>query len=110
LGPQEGILGQFFRADAPRRVFCKIRVQRVRIARRNILPTFALSGKREESATEGILEPSEGIFGRFFKIRGFRLGTPVAQKMCAACARIGASKIRATRIGILGADGLLSVH
>jgi hypothetical protein len=110
LGPQEGILGQFFRADATRRVFCKIRVQRVRIARRNKLLTSALSGKPEESAKEGLSEPSEGIFGRFFKIREFRLSTPVAQKMCAACARIGASKIRATRIGILGADGLLSVH
>jgi hypothetical protein len=58
LGPQEGILGQFFRTDAPRRVFCKIRVQRVRIARRKKLPTPALSGKPKESAKEGLSEPS----------------------------------------------------
>jgi hypothetical protein len=47
-------------------------VQRVRIARRNKLLTSALSGKPEESAKEGLSEPSEGIFGRFFKIREFR--------------------------------------
>ena len=96
------ILGQFFKADAPRRVFCKIRVQRVRIARRNKLPTSALSGKPEEAAKKGLSEPSEGIFGRF-------LYNPWIC-MCAACAGIGASKIRAPRIGVLGVDGLLSVH
>jgi hypothetical protein len=83
--PQEGILGQFFEADAPRRVFCKIGMQRVGIARRNKLLTSALSGKPKESAKEGLSEPSEGIFGRYFKIRGFRLSTPVAQKIKIKC-------------------------
>ena len=98
----EGILGQFSRLAAySAKYVCSVCASRVE----NEFADVYIECKKLKNWQKKVLsDPSEGIFGRFFKTRGFRLST-LLRKLCVQRVRVsGACKIRITGIGILGAD------